>query len=149
MTLKFLIKHQLFHKSSSILYLSILASCTTLNSIDELPNNEYENIDESRFYVSNPNENLETTYNQCLEKSKRQIKIENIATRGAGGTIALTGIGVIASGLAAAFAVDQREGECCGPKIRAELPFPFGELGGEEPLEGDGEVVGPYTHRPL
>ena len=104
MTLKSLIKHQLFHKSSSILYLSILASCTTLNSIDELPNNEYENIDESRFYVSNPNENLETTYKQCLEKSNRQIKIENIATRGAGGTIALSGIGAIASGLAAAAA---------------------------------------------
>ena len=39
-----------------------------------------------------------------LEKSKKQIKIENIATRGTVGTIALTGIGAITSGLAAAVA---------------------------------------------
>ena len=84
--------------------LIIISGCKSLNIVEEPPDDNFVRHEDSKFYISNSDENIDMLYNSCEEKSKRMTKTENVISKGTGGVVLLSGITFIASGFASAVA---------------------------------------------
>tara|TARA_B100001094_G_scaffold76852_1_gene73202 strand:+ start:1604 stop:2038 length:435 start_codon:yes stop_codon:yes gene_type:complete len=79
----------------------ILSSCASLN-FSKQDSNDIANYDGTSFIVSNFDENLDETYQVCVTKVQEIIESGNIASKGVGGTVLVSGAVAIGTGLAGA-----------------------------------------------
>lgn len=83
------------------LFILVLASCTSLNPLKQ-DSADLTDYDGPSFIVSNPDENLDEKYQECLLQAKKTTRPLDIASKGVGGTVLLSGAAAIGTGLAGA-----------------------------------------------
>ena len=83
------------------LFILVLASCTSLNPLKQDSADLTDN-DGPSFIVSYPDENLDEKYQECLLQAKKTTRPLDIASKGVGGTVLLSGAAAIGTGLAGA-----------------------------------------------
>ena len=83
------------------LFILFLASCTSLNPLKQ-DSADLTDYDGPSFIVSNPDENLDEKYQECLLQAKKTTRPLDIASKGVGGTVLLSGAAAIGTGLAGA-----------------------------------------------
>ncbi len=82
-------------------FIIVLASCTSLNPLKQ-DLAESPDYDGPSFIVSNSDENLDKIYQECLVKAEKITGPIDLAAKGAGGTVLLSGAAAIGTGLAGA-----------------------------------------------
>ena len=87
--------------SASIYIILILSACA---SLDPLRNDsaELSKDDGPSFIISNSDENLDENYQNCLVKANEDTQLVNVASKGVGGTVLVSGAAAIGTGLAGA-----------------------------------------------
>ena len=83
------------------LFILVLASCTSLNPLKQ-DSADLSDYDGPSFIVSNYDENLDEKYQECLLQAKKTTRPLDIASKGVGGTVLLSGAAAIGTGLAGA-----------------------------------------------
>ena len=83
------------------LFILVLASCTSLNPLKQ-DSADLTDYDGPSFIVSNYDENLDEKYQECLLQAKKTTRPLDIASKGVGGTVLLSGAAAIGTGLAGA-----------------------------------------------
>ena len=83
------------------LFILVLASCTSLNPLKQ-DSADLTDYDGPSFIVSNSDENLDEKYQECLLQAKKTTRPLDIASKGVGGTVLLSGAAAIGTGLAGA-----------------------------------------------
>ena len=83
------------------LFILVLASCTSLNPLKQ-DSADLSDYDGPSFIVSNSDENLDEKYQECLLQAKKTTRPLDIASKGVGGTVLLSGAAAIGTGLAGA-----------------------------------------------
>mgnify|MGYP001164898376 CR=1 FL=1 len=83
------------------IFILVLASCTSLNPLkqDSAESVDYDGLS---FIVSNSDENLDEIYQSCLTDAKKATRPLDLASKGVGGTVLLSGAAAIGTGLAGA-----------------------------------------------
>ena len=79
-----------------------LASCSTLDPIKESFKESEEPISKNKFIVSNQDEKLDMIYEECVKDAEVTIKKVEVASKGVGGTVLLSGAAAVATGMAGA-----------------------------------------------
>jgi len=82
-------------------FILVLASCTSLNPLKQ-DSADLTDYDGPSFIVSNYDENLDEKYQECLLQAKKTTRPLDIASKGVGGTVLLSGAAAIGTGLAGA-----------------------------------------------
>jgi len=82
-------------------FILVLASCTSLNPLKQ-DSADLTDYDGPSFIVSNSDENLDEKYQECLLQAKKTTRPLDIASKGVGGTVLLSGAAAIGTGLAGA-----------------------------------------------
>jgi len=82
-------------------FILVLASCTSLNPLKQ-NSADLTDYDGPSFIVSNYDENLDEKYQECLLQAKKTTRPLDIASKGVGGTVLLSGAAAIGTGLAGA-----------------------------------------------
>ena len=83
------------------LFILVLASCTSINPLKQ-DSADLTDYDGPSFIVSNSDENLDEKYQECLLQAKKTTRPLDIASKGVGGTVLLSGAAAIGTGLAGA-----------------------------------------------
>ena len=83
------------------LFILVLASCTSLNPLKQ-DSADLTDYDGPSFIVSNYDENLDEKYQECLLQAKKTTRPLDIASKGVGVTVLLSGAAAIGTGLAGA-----------------------------------------------
>ena len=82
-------------------FILVLASCTSLNPLKQ-DSADLTDYDGPSFIVSNSDKNLDEKYQECLLQAKKTTRPLDIASKGVGGTVLLSGAAAIGTGLAGA-----------------------------------------------
>ena len=89
-------------KFTSVIFL-FLASCSSLEPLKESFQKAEEPSSKTKFIVSNQDEKLDLTYEECNKDAQATVRKIEVASKDIGGTTLLSGAAAIATGMAGRF----------------------------------------------